>query len=277
MILFGKQKVMTIDELNAYRVAYGNPLMKKEIFTALGVPFIVCFFAVFILTYYWWLALIAGLVGVAYGYFVLIQISIKRIYHQEALLQRNRFINNMTQLLTDKNITPLTALEWCAQENISTGEFKKDIDQLIGDLMDAGTTEEIKAAYEILSEKYKRDFVFKLYMDLMVTIALEGRSDVKKVKELKSWHNDVIEQTNIFMKNKVGFAQNFKMTTLYTVAIVAVLTFSMGFASWLKNYAHHPIGWICSAILLGGMAFFFHSFQQKMADDEIMEVKIWSK
>ncbi|WP_391707654.1 hypothetical protein, partial [Streptomyces sp. NPDC014802] len=93
MKLFGESKVLSIDELNAYRTAYGNPLMKKEIFTALVVPFMVSFFSVYVLTYYWWLALIAGVVGVSYGFIVLMKISVERIYNQESMIQRNRFIN----------------------------------------------------------------------------------------------------------------------------------------------------------------------------------------
>lgn len=276
MLGFGKQQVMTLDELNAYRVAYGNPLMKKEIFTALVVPFMVSFFAVMILTYYWWLALMGGIIGGAYGYFVLMPMSIQRVYQQQALLQRNRFVNNMTQLLTNPGETPITALKWCAQGIVAKGEFKEDLDKLIADLMDADATK-VKEAFASMSNKYKSDFVFKLYIDNLVTAMLEGRTDIGKIKELKTWHNDIIEQTNIFVKNKIGYVHQYKITTYYSVVIIGILTFAMGFESYLRYYAHSPIGWISSAIVIGASAYFFHSFQKKLADDEVMEVKIWKK
>ncbi|WP_392048723.1 hypothetical protein, partial [Streptomyces sp. NPDC015492] len=201
MKLFGESKVLSIDELNAYRTAYGNPLMKKEIFTALVVPFMVSFFSVYVLTYYWWLTLIAGVVGVSYGFIVLMKISVERIYNQESMIQRNRFINTMTSLLANPDETVVTALKWCAKE-IAKGELKKELDQLIVDLMDA-TPKQVQSAFNLLKEKYTSDFVFGLFMDNLVTASLEGRTDIKKIKELKSWHNDVLEQRNIFIQNKV--------------------------------------------------------------------------
>lgn len=276
MSIVSKKTVLSLDELNAYRVAYGNPLMKKEIFTALVVPFLVCFFSVLILTYYWWLALIAGGVGVYYGYTVLMKIGIERVYQQQAILQRNRFINNMTQILTNPSETVTSAIKWCSQEIVAKGEFKQDLDRLLVDLMDANESQ-VKEGFGKLAEKYKSDFVFNLYIDNLITATLEGRTDIRKIKELKSWHNDVLEQRNIFIKNKVGFTKNFKVTTLYTLILIAILTFGNGFDSYLKYYAHSPFGWVSSAILLCSLVYFFHSFQKDIADDEVMEVKIWKK
>lgn len=276
MLGFGEKTVMTIDQMNAYRTAYGDPLMKKEIFTALVVPFMVGFVAVMILFYYWWLALIGGFIGLAYGYTVLMRNNVQRVYHQQARIQRNRFINNMTQLLTNPNETVVSALKWCAQEIVSEGEFKRDLEHLIVELMDA-TPLKVKEALEKMAEKYKQDFVFSLYIDNLITACLEGRTDIKKLKDLKSWHNDVMEQTNIFMKNKVGSVRQYNLTVGYTVGIIAVLTFAFGFDGYLLYYAHNPIGWISSVILLGLSAFYYHSFQTKLADDEVMEVTIWKK
>ena len=53
-MLFKKKKILSIDELNAYRLAYGKPIEKKELFLSLGVPFVVAFFYIFILFYCIW-------------------------------------------------------------------------------------------------------------------------------------------------------------------------------------------------------------------------------
>lgn len=274
--MFGSKRIMTIDEMNAYRTAYGNPLMKKEIFTALVVPMILCFAVVMVLFYYWWLALAAGIVGLFYGYSVLLKNSVERVYHQQARIQRNRFINNMTQLLTNSNETVVSALTWCAQPIVSEGEFKKDVETLLVELMDA-TPKEVKAALEKMARKYEHDFVFSLYIDNLITASLEGRTDLKKLKDLKTWHNDVMEQTSIFMNNKMGAVKNYKTTTVYTLAIIGVLHFALGFDAYLEYYAHHPIGWVASAVLVIGSAIHFHSFQKKLVDDEVMEVAVWTK
>ncbi|MED3965795.1 hypothetical protein [Niallia taxi] len=275
MKLFGESKVMSIDELNAYRTAYGNPLMKKEIFTALVVPFMVSFFSVYVLTYYWWLSLIAGIIGVSYGFIVLMKISVERIYQQESMIQRNRFINTMTGLLANPDEMVVTALRWCARE-ITKGELKKELDQLIIDLMDA-TPNQVQSAFNLLKDKYKSDFVFGLFMDNLVTASLEGRTDIKKIKELKTWHNDVLEQRNMFINNKVLYKRQFKATTIYPLIVVGILTFARGFDAYLLYYAHNVIGWVCSAILIGALCFYFHSLQMNLADDEVMEVKMWRK
>jgi len=273
MKLFGESKVMSVDELNAYRTAYGNPLMKKEIFTTLVVPFMISFFSVYVLTYYWWLSLIAGILGVSYGFIVIMKINVERIYQQESRIQRNRFINTMTGLLANPNETVVTALSWCAKE-IAKGELKKELDQLLVDLMDA-TPKQVQTAFNLLKEKYHKDFVFGLFMDNLVTVMLEGRTDIKKIKELKTWHNDVLEETNIFIQNKVLYKRQFKATTIYPVVVVGILTFARGIDAYLLYYAHNVIGLVCSAILLGALCFYFHSLQKNLADDEVMEVKIW--
>jgi hypothetical protein len=276
MLGLGKQTIMTIDQMNAYKSAYGDPLMKKDIFIALVVPFMVGFVGVMILFYYWWLAILGGLVGLAYGYIVLMQHNVQRVYHQRARIQRNRFVNNMTQLLTNPNETVVSALKWCAQDIVAEGEFKRDLDYLIIELMDA-TPSEVKAAFDRMSVKYRRDFVFRLFLDNLITASLEGRTDIKKLKDLKSWHNDVMEQTSIFMNNKNGAVRQYKITVGYTVGIIGILTFAFGFDGYLLYYAHSIIGWISSIVLLGLSFFYFHSFRKKLADDEVMEVKIWKK
>ena len=48
-MIFKKKKILTIDELNAYKIAYGSPLKRKELFFSLMIPFVVAFFYTFIL------------------------------------------------------------------------------------------------------------------------------------------------------------------------------------------------------------------------------------
>lgn len=275
--MLGRKKVvMTIDEMNAYKTAYGNPLMKKEIFTSLFIPFMICAFSVYILFYYWWLALISGLIGSFYGYVVLMPNSVTRTYNQKSRTQRNRFINNMTQLLINDNETITTALRWCSQDLIAEGEFKKDLDKLLIELMDSNTAE-IKSVFKHFQKKYKSDYVFSLFIDQLITASLEGRADVGKFKELKSWHNDVVDQTNIFMKNKLEAQKNFKLTSYYPVGIILILTFGLSFEEFILYYAHNPIGWVASTLLLGLYAYYYNQFQTKLVDDEVMEVEMWKK
>lgn len=271
-----KKVAVSIEELNAYRQAYGNPIMKKEYFTALIKPFLICFFAAFILTYYWWVGLICGVLGALYGYIVLMKNNVERLYLQESMIQRNRFINNITQLLINPSITVIDALKWCAKDEVSKGEFRNDINDLISHLMDADDDEK-QVAYEKLKMKYKIDFVFGIFLDALITITLEGRTDTEKIKDIKTWHNDVLKQRNLYIKNKVQYVSQFNMTTIYTLAVVLVLTFAAGFDGYLKYFAHNIAGWISGAIVLISLAYYFHSFQKRIMDDEVMEVKLWKR
>ena len=276
MLGFGEKRILTIDEMNAYRTAYGNPLLRKEIFTSLAIPFMVGFFSVMILFYYWWLALIAGIVCAIYGYTVLMPDSLERVYHQQARIQRNRFMNNISQLLSNDKETIFKALQWCAQDVVSEGEFQQDLKLLLGDLIDA-TPKEVHNAFTKVAKKYKSDFIFSLFMENLSIAYLEGRTDTEKLKDLKSWHNKLLEETNEYMQSKMSSLKQYKMTLAYTVIIVGVLTFSFGFDGFLLYYAHNWIGWIFSIILLSFQAYYFHSFHKKFMDDELMEVTIWKK
>lgn len=276
MLGFGEKKILSLDEMNAYRIAYGNPLLKKEIFTSLAIPFVIGFFAVMILFYYWWLALIAGLVCAFYGYTVLMPDSLERVYRQQARIQRNRFMNNISQLLSNEKETIYNALQWCSQDDVSEGEFQEDLKSLLGDLKDATPTE-ANQAFSKVSKKYKSDFIFSLFMENLSIAYLEGRTDTEKLKDLKSWHNNLLDETNEYMQSKMSSLGQYKQTLVYTVIIIGVLTFSFGFDGYLLYYAHNWIGWIFSTILLVFQAYYYHSFHKRFIDDELMEVTIWKK
>ncbi|MCY7883117.1 MULTISPECIES: hypothetical protein [Bacillus subtilis group] len=271
-----QKKVMTIDEMNAYRKAYGDPLAKKEIFTALVVPFVLGFSVVMALFYYWWLAILGGILASTYGYVVLMRNSVQRFYTQHARIQRNRFINNMTELLVNPEETVITALKWCAHKDISDGEFKKDLDTLIARLMKANEAGK-KQAFEEMRDKYSNDFVFGLFIDMLITAITHGRNDIEKIKELAAWHNEVMEETSILMESKERAKQHYKITSIYNISVIAILTFAMGFNGFLLYYAHNPIGWASSLLLLGLAAYHFNTFQNRMLDDEVTQMKGWRK
>ncbi|MFA1782399.1 hypothetical protein ACDX77_19180 [Bacillus velezensis] len=271
-----EKKIMTIDEINAYKRAYGSELEKKEIFSALVVPFVLGFSIIMSLFYFWWLAIIGGILAAVYGYVVMMRNSVQRSYAQQARIQRNKFINNMTQLLVNPEETVITALKWCANEEISHGEFKEDIDKLIALLMDADESKR-KKAFDDIGEKYSNDFVFKLFIDTLTTASLEGRTDIEKIKELAAWHNEVMEETSILMESKIGATKHYKITSVYNLSVIAILTFAMGFNGYLRYYAHNPIGWVCSVVLVGLAAFHFNTFQNRILDDEVTQLKGWRK
>lgn len=270
-MFFKKKKVLSIDELNAYRIAYGKPIQKKELFLSLGVPFVVGFFYIFILFYYWWLALIAGFVAMGYSYAFIIPQEVKRVYEENAFREKNNFVNNMTQILTNNNRTVLQALKIVTDR--SSGEFKEDLLKLQANIVDA-TNQDIQDSFQCLSEKYKSDVIFSLYVEQLTTLVLEGRNNIQTLKDIKTYHNEIKKRQEKFFNQKVQKKRDFKFMCKVGVLIIFTLSISFGFEMFIEIYAHHPIGWVSSLGYLLLLAKNYHIFLKRMGDDSIMEVTI---
>ncbi|HCA4225887.1 TPA: hypothetical protein MPX54_002973, partial [Listeria monocytogenes] len=265
------RQTFNLDELNAYKKAFGNPLLKKEIFVSIAGPAIVSGGYVFILTYYWWLAAIFAIVGGIYGYRVSMPMNIKRVYEQQALYERNRFINYMTQILSDPSKTVVTALGIVADR--AKGEFRDNLKKLRGTLMDA-TPNDVTKAFHDLKEKYPNDIVFDLYLEQLVTATIEGRASMDTLKNIKSWHNSLLDKQKMFIDKKKGFSKDFRLTALIGVGIVAVLTVSLGLPKFIDYFAHFWIGWVTSLIYLGAHFHYYRRYQKQIVDDDVMEVTV---
>ncbi|MEK5085269.1 hypothetical protein [Bacillus sp. FSL H8-0515] len=267
-----KGRIFDLDELNAYKVAYGKEeVNRQDIYKQVVLPAAVVFLYVFVLYYYWWLAAIASIAGVIYGFRIAMPQNIKREYEKKALLERNRFVNNMTQILTNPDQTVLEALRLVTER--AKGEFKKDLLNLLADLIDASDDKKI-AAFSQMGEKYKKDVIFDLYLEQLTTAALEGRTSIESMKDIKTWHNKAMKKQKDFLKKKERHAYEFRQTAIYGLGIIAALSYALGWQKFIDVYAHSPIGWVFSAVYLIVIGLYFLSFKKRMADDEIMEVKI---
>jgi len=269
--VFKKRKVYTLDELNAYKKAYGNPIQRKELFTTLTIPFVVAALYTFSLYYYWWLALIAGCIGMLYSYRVMLPANIKRIYENNAFRERNNFLNNITQILTNPERTVLEALKIVGDR--AHGEFKHDLLHLQASLIDADKGE-IQRAFQVLSKKYEKDVIFDMYIEQLTTAMTEGRFSMETLKDIKTYHNEVKKRQDRFLADKNKEAYNFKFICTVGLGLIAAISFSFGWEQFITVYAHNPIGWVASGIYLAILGGNFISFRKKLADDNIMEVQL---
>ncbi len=266
-----KRKIYTLDELNAYKKAYGNPIQRKELFTTLTIPFVVAALYTFSLYYYWWLALIAGCIGMLYSYRVMLPANIKRIYENNAFRERNNFVNNITQILTNPERTVLEALKIVSER--AHGEFKNDLLQLQASLIDADK-EEIQRAFQVLSKKYEKDVIFDMYIEQLTTAMTEGRFSMETLKDIKTYHNEVKKRQDKFKAAKSREAYNFKFICTIGLALIAAISFSFGWKQFITVYAHSPIGWVVSGAYLMILGGYFASFRKRIVDDDIMEVQL---
>ncbi len=262
---------MTIDELNAYRVAYGKPIQRKELFISIMIPFAIASFYTFILFYYWWLAIIAGLIGMAYGYIFIMPQQIKRVYEDNAFRERNNFVNHMTQILTNNERTVLQALSTVNER--ANGEFKEEIQKLQAKMI-GGNNNDIQAAFQELSDKYKNDVIFSLYIEQLTTAVIEGRTNIDTLKDIKTYHNEIKKRQEKFFIHKQQKAKDFKFMCKVGVIFIAAITFSFGFTQFVEAFSHHPIGWVFGSIYLIILSSTYHTFLNRMGDDSVMEVKI---
>ncbi|MFS0882745.1 hypothetical protein [Metabacillus niabensis] len=269
--MFKKRKTYSLDELNAFRVAYGNPLERKEIFSTLFIAFLIAGIYTFALFYYWWLALIVGGLGVFYAYRFILPDDVKRVYEVNAFRERNNFINNITQILTNPDRTVLEALK--IVEERANGEFKEDLVVLQASLMNANK-EEIQQAFQELGKKYEHDVIFDMYIEQLTTAAIEGRTNVETLKDIKTYHNEIKKRQDSFMNAKKREAYNFKFITVIGFVLIMAISFSFGWEQFVTVYAHSPIGWVTSGIYLILLGGFYNSFRKRLVDDNIMEVKI---
>lgn len=266
-----KKNIINVDELNAFKVAYGKPLKTKDYVYYVGMPAIVFAGFSFILLYYWWFSLIMAVIGAIYGFKVFLPKTVQKNYEAQSFSQRNKFVNNMTQILTDDGKTVTRALQ--TANSRADGEFQENITKLQARLIGA-EDQKIKAAFKDLSEKYKEDVIFVQYIEQLETAMLEGRANIDTLKDIKTYHNDMKRKQTEYEMKKQGHLKDMKMLCGVVVVFIFAVSFSFGFGTYVNDFAHHYTGWISCGIYILLMLSFFRKFSQYLFDDSVLEVKL---
>ncbi|WP_077356087.1 hypothetical protein [Virgibacillus halodenitrificans] len=263
--------MLNVDELNAYKVAYGRPLKVKDYVYYVGLPALVFGIFSFIVLYYWWLSLIMFVIGAIYGIKVFLPKNIEKNYQTKSFRQRNKFVNNMTQILTDESKTVTKALATATTR--ANGEFKDDLNILQAKLVGADN-QQIKEGFKWLLSKYDDDVIFVQYMEQLETAMLEGRANTDTLKDIKTYHNEIKEKQDEYERKKQGHLKDMKMLCFVVLVFILSVSFSFGFNTYVNDFAHHPTGWVSCGVYLLLMGQFFRKFSTYLFDDSIMEVKL---
>lgn len=270
-VMTKKKGIMNVAELNAYQVAYGKPLGSRDYMNYVGFPSLFMGIFSFALCYYWWVGLICALIGAFYGFKVIMPKCVKRNYELKSLYERNKFINNMTQILTDESKTVTKALG--IAKNRTHGELRKDI-QILESRLQGADKFQIAEAFADINEKYARDVIFTQYFEQLETAIAEGRNNADTMKQIKSYHNDVKRKTDSFLKVKNGYLQDMKQMIFIVAVFIGSITFSFGFSTFYDGFARSPIGWGFGGIYFLIMVHFLKSFFKHYFDDEIMSLGV---
>lgn len=274
-----KKGQFNVEEINALNKKYEGDLTRNDYFKYIILPGLVGAIVAILFTYFWWLAVILGILGVFYGYKYILPNIVKQNYFLASLKERNRFVNNMTQILTDRSKTIINALQ--AATSRAKGELYQDLKTLQASLSGADK-EQVAEAFKIIRIKYQHDVVFVQYLEQLETLAQEGKGvGTKKdeeggpldtLKEIKSYHNDMMLLQFKFMSLKDKHLGDMKQLIFVVCIIMAALTFSFGFKTYFESFARSPIGWVTSLVYLTAMFMSINKFRKLYFDNEIMFV-----
>lgn len=266
-----KKHVLNVDELNAYKVAYGKPLKTKDFVYYVGMPAFIFAGFTFLLLYYWWLSFFMAITGALYGMKVLLPKSVEKVYQYQSFAQRNKFVNNITQILTDDGKTVTMALE--IANTRAEGEFQKDINELQARLIGADNTI-INKAFKSMENKYQDDVIFAQFLEQLETAMLEGRTNIDTLKDIKTYHNDLKKKQSEYQNKKNGYLTDMKMLGVVVVIFLLAVSFSFGISTYINDFARQPIGWVTCGVYILLMGQFFRKFSLFLFDDSVLEVSL---
>ena len=266
-----KRKVLNIDELRAYRVAYGRQLGSKDYMLYVGVPAGLFGLLSLLLLYNVWVTLACITIGAIYGWTFFLPKSVKKQYEAESFNQRNKFINNITQVLTDENHTVLMALQKVTPR--AAGEFQEDVKRFHAMLIGADNRR-VREAVNWFSDEYEDDVIFLQYLEQLETACIEGKTNIDTLKDIKTYHNDIRKKQLYYEKRKAGHLRDMKQLLVITCILIIALALSFGFNTYLEAFARTTIGYVTSGLYLTILAFFFKQFSNYLFDDSVMEIRV---
>lgn len=263
------KKKMDVAELTAYRRAYGDDLGRKEYVAYVVMPALLFLFFSTILLYNPIVSVVMFVVGLLYGWRYFLPKSIQKTYEQKAFSQRNKFLNNMTQILTDESKTVSKGL--ATAKIRASGEFRDDLTRLEAQLFGADVTQIQDAIQEVI-DKYDDDIIFIQYMEQIETSAIEGRTNIGTLKDIKLYHNQMKSKQEEYEKQKQAHVSDMKMMMITITIFILALTFSFGFEMYYTAFATALPGYIASGIYITLMMVFFKQFSTYLFDDSVTSI-----
>lgn len=270
MAMTKKKNFMNVDEVRAYRVAYGGKLGAKDFMSFVGVPAGLFGVYSFLLLYNGWISAVCFIIGAIYGMSYLLPKSIRKQYENEGFNQRNKFLNNITQVLTDDNQTVLMAIRKVTAR--ANGEFKEDLKRFHAMLIGADN-ERIREAVIWFSDRYEDDLIFLQYLEQLETSMIEGKTNIDTLKDIKTYHNDIRKKQEFYEKVKNGHFRDMKQLMIITGILIVALAVSFGFETYLRSFARHPVGYITGGLYMVVIVLFFKQFVGYLFDDSVMEIR----
>lgn len=257
---------ISIHEINAIQTAYFSKLTVVNYASYIGIPGILFGFFTHLVFFYWPATGLAILLGLLYGYLKNMPNLVKKNYYNRAYIERNRFINNCTQLIVNENLTLLSIFEKIIPR--LKGELYDDITVLLAKLTSADEKMASKAFKEII-DKYEEDVVYSQFFEQLETAHIEGRTNIETFKELKKQHNTIIGELDKFQDDKSTYLSTLITVGVLVTVIILMLVFAFSQKVYIESYAHQTMGIICNSIFLLIYFFNFNKSMNYIYDDSI--------
>ncbi|WP_409023126.1 hypothetical protein ACJXDE_05650 [Enterococcus faecium] len=263
-----KGKLSQFKRLDKLKRAYGRTLELRDYMKNLLFPFLFGAGLTFLMLHNLLLSLAIGVIYGFYGYKILMPKNVLRFYNHEAYVQRNRLMNNLTQILADDSISWFHGLEIVAKQ--VEGELQEDLYQLLARLYCSSEQERI-VLFQEFQEKYADDKVFCMYIDQLSIISLEGRTTVDMFRDINSFHNQLREKKKEFIDEKMKIIRQLELAGGLIVLILMLLHyFPLGIKGYEEAFASQIYGYVICGGLLLAMSVILHKASICFFDDEIM-------
>lgn len=256
-------------ELDHYKKAYGKSLKFRDYIKNVLFPFAYGGGITLLMLHNFWIALLIGGIYGIYGYRILLPKNVFRFYNHEAYIQRNRLLNNLTQILVDPNISWYHALEIVVEQ--IQGELKDDLYQLIASLYSASENERIQL-FQKFQEKHEEDKVFGMYVDQLSIISIEGRTTIDMFRDINSFHNQLKAKQLDFIRLKLKVLRQIEFAIGLIVGILMLLHYyPLGLKGYEEAFANQFFGVIVCSLFLVLSSLILHKACISYFDDKIME------
>lgn len=264
-----KKSKYTSTELQALKMAYGAPLTYMDYIKYASAPSILFGSLMFYLTYnlFWGLAVAAF--GVYFGVVILLPKAIRQTYIIKSFNERDRFMNLVTQQMSDRTKIPKQVLERVVSR--LEGELKDDFFPVTARIANGATSQEIGEMLTALQNKYAEDVIFSQFLEQMETNFTTGVDNISTLQDLNEYHTEIKKRRDEFLRfKKKRIRENVQLVAL-CYALITALQFAQGDNSiYVQSFANNIVGKIVSLIYVGILIASCNGLQKAYFDDDIM-------
>lgn len=266
MARIGK-KNRSIEELNALAESYVQPMDKKSILKIIFIPgiiFGVVAGAIFLSVIP---TLIVFLWGSYIGYSLLLPSIVSRQVEQKAFVERNKFVNNFSQIISsDKSV--FDALKETITRLDQSTDLAERMNQSLAELVHSDKD----AVFLKIAEEFKEDEAFSQFIEQVSITENKGKINIGTLKNLKTIHNENMIAQQTFIEEKAAHMKGIQMIFGLVCAIPLMFMTMTSFSEYRDIMTGNLFSMGIMAIWIVLVITQFTAYVKRIYDDSIMEI-----